>query len=330
MPPSSGNGSGYWGHESDTDQNGVTSAEERAAWAAANPGRDYMTGWGGASRGDSNPFNGISNPTIDPTAEAKRKALMDQAAAAGGFAGVGEQGYANMSAESQRAREQLARYASGQDSLSAEQLRQGLQQNMSAQRSMAASASPQNAAMAARTAANNMSRSSYGMSGQAAMAGIAERKAANESLANMIMQQRQQDAQVALGSRQNAVGAYGGTTPQGSAMDRWGSAIAGGVGAAAKLSDRRLKTNIADGDDKAREALKVIKPYTFEYTDERHGQGEQLGPMAQDLEAAGLGHLVIDTPTGKMVDGAAAALTCLALVASLATRVEQLEAKGNE
>lgn len=316
-------------HPADVDNNGVITPEERAAWVAANPGVSFSSGWSNTGgNGFKTPVgntNTWSNPTIDPTAEAKRKALEAQAASASGFAGVGEQGYGAMTAEAAANRAALQRYASGQDSLSSEQLRQGLQQNLSAQRSMAASASPQNSAMASRTAAMQMGRSSAGMSGQAAMAGIAERQAAQKALNDAIMQQRQQDAQVALGSRQNAIGGYGGTTPQGSAADRWSGAVGSGLAAYTKMSDRRLKTEIEKADEDALASIAGMQAYTYEYKDEKHGKGRQLGVMAQDLEAAGLGHTVIETSQGKAVDGAALTTANTAMIAALGRRVAELE-----
>lgn len=224
-------------HPADTNRDGVVTPEEKAAWEAANPGVSFGSAWQMDGKGNNfkTPFGKLSDPTKDPTADAKRAALNQTGDASNAFAGVGEQGYQNMSAEAQRARDQLAKYARGEESLSREQLRQGLQSNMSQQRSMAASASPANGPMAALMAAQNMGRMGAGMSGQAAMAGIQERKAAQDALANMIMQQRQQDAQVALGSRNTAVGAFGGVTPQGSALDRWANPVASGLGAFARL-----------------------------------------------------------------------------------------------
>lgn len=168
------------------------------------------------------------------SAQQQRADLNQQGQAAGAFAGLGEQGFQQLGAEAQQSRDFLRRLASGEESLSKEQLRQGLQQNVAAQRSMAASALPQNAAMAARTAANNMGRLGAGMSGQAAMAGIAERQAAQQALAQMIMQQRQQDLQAAINSRGNAINAFGGITPEKSWLDKWGGAIASGAALATK------------------------------------------------------------------------------------------------
>jgi hypothetical protein len=168
------------------------------------------------------------------SAKQKRAALDAQGGVASGFAHTGEQGYGAMTQEAQASRDYLRRLASGQDSVSAEQLRQGLQQNLAAQRSMAASASPANAPMAARTAAMQMGRMGAGMSGQAAIAGLQERQQAQKALADMIMGQRAQDLQASLGSRQNAISAYGGVTPDKSFLEKYGNMIASGAALAAK------------------------------------------------------------------------------------------------
>lgn len=130
-------------------------------------------------------------------------------------------------------RDMLRRQAQGQDSLSAEQLRQGLQQQQASQMSMAAGASPQNAAMGARTAMMQMGRNQATMNGQAAMAGIAERQAALKAWQDAILQQRQQDIQGSLGAGANAINATTGQKAEGSTLDKWGGAVSAGLGYAA-------------------------------------------------------------------------------------------------
>jgi hypothetical protein len=93
-------------------------------------------------------------------------------------------------------RSQLQRQMSGQQSLSGEQLRQALGQNVAAQQSMAAGARGGNQAMMARQASMNAANMGAGLAGQQAMAGIAERQAAAQQLAGL----RGQDLQAALGS----------------------------------------------------------------------------------------------------------------------------------
>lgn len=132
-----------------------------------------------------------------------------QARAAGRFAFRGEQGFGELGDRGRGLLDMLDRRAQGQDSLSAEQLRQGLQQNLAAQQAMAASARPSNSAAAARTAALQSARLGSGLAGQQAMAGIAERQAAEQSMGGLLSQLRQQDLQAALQSRQNALQGFG-------------------------------------------------------------------------------------------------------------------------
>lgn len=281
--------------------------------------------WGALGRLRDKIHNKVGGAASDSQSTLQQRAdLNAQGAAAGNFANQGQAQFGALGQESAGLREMLRRRAAGQDSMSSEQLRQGLQQQYGQQRSMAAGASPNNASIAALNAANNMQRASTGMAGQAAMAGIAERQAAERGLAEVLMQQRQQELQAALGSRGTAVQAYQGINPEKSDVEKYGGAVSGGLGMLA-MSDRRVKTEIKDGDSKANRALERLGSYSYKYKDDRNGKGEQLGPMAQEMEEAGLGHAVIDTPKGKAVHGAKAALSSLALAAALARRVSKLE-----
>ena len=272
-------------------------------------------------------YNPLSWGDESDSTKQKRNDLNDAGLASSQFAEYGQGGYQAMTAEAQQARDYLRDLASGKNSLSAEQLRQGNQQTLAAQRSMAASASPMNAPMAARTAMMNMNRASAGLAGQQAMAGIAERQAAQQGLANMILGQRQQDANVALGARGNAINAYGGVTPEGSFLDKYAAPITGGLAAGAKLSDRRQKHEIEDGDGDANKALKALRSYTYKYKDPKNGKDREIGIMAQDLEKAGLKHAVIETPKGKMVHGGALATANTSMLAALEKRVSKMEGK---
>lgn len=164
------------------------------------------------------------------SAKLQRSDLKNQADQADAFRDATTGNYHGLSREGADAREMLRRQAMGQDSLSAEQLRQGLQQQFAQQRSFAASASPANQAMAARNAMMNMGRAATGMSGQAALAGIQERAAAQKALADAIAQARQQDLQGTLGAQQNAISATTGQKPEGSTLDKWGGAFSAGLG----------------------------------------------------------------------------------------------------
>ena len=140
----------------------------------------------------------------------KRKRLNEVGAAGMGLAGAGLGNYNAMTGRLGGALDYLDATARGQNSVSAEQLRQGMQQGQAAQMSMAAGASPANAAMAARNAANNMARLGYGLSGQQALAGLQERQQAQQAYANLLGQARGQDVQAALGGYNTAASAYGG------------------------------------------------------------------------------------------------------------------------
>lgn len=255
-----------------------------------------------------------------------RARLREQVGAAGDFANQGQQGFAQTGAEAAQARGYLRDLAEGRNSVSAEQLRQGLQSNVAAQRAMAASASPANAAMAARTAANNAARLGYGMSGQQAIAGLQERQQAQQMLNQMILQQRQQELEAALQSRSNAINGMTGqvANPQKSWLEKNGPALSAGIGLLA-MSDRRLKEEIEDGEAESRRVIDGLKAYTFKYTDQKHGEGKQLGIMAQDLERAGLGHAVIETRDGKAIHGAKLATSNTAMIAALGRRIAKLE-----
>lgn len=262
-------------------------------------------------------------------AEKQRKELLyQQAAAAGGFAQQGQQGYKQLGQRATGALDYLQGQTQGQNSVSAEQLRQGLAQNQAQQMSMAAGASPQNSAMAARTAAMQMGRLGAGLSGQQAIAGLQERNQAMQQYASLLEALRQQELQAALQSRANAMQGYGAQnagTPEKSNVEKYGPMVRDALSAFAAKSDRRAKTDIKDGDEAANKAISGLGAYLYKYKDERDGKGERLGVMAQGLEKAGLGHAVIDTPQGKIVHGAHLATATAAMVGALGRRLAKLE-----
>jgi len=267
--------------------------------------------------------------TAAPSEEQRRKmALEESARAAGNFAGQGEAGYGQMSAELAKQRQFFNDMMNGRNSVATEQLRQGLQQQQAQQMSMAAGASPQNSAMAARTAAMMMGRNASGMAGQAAQAQLAERQMAADQLAKMNLGQRGQDIEVGLGSRQNQMTGLGANRPDKPKEPTFMQNVGAGIGAAAGkglFSDERLKTDIGSGDKAAKKALQTLAAKTYRYKDEKYGAGGQLGVMAQALERAGLGQAVIDTDDGKMIDTNKLTGANTALLASIGRRVDKLE-----
>lgn len=262
----------------------------------------------------------------DPNAESLS---LDQSGAASDFAGIGQANYGAMTDRGNAYLDRLEGLASGRDSLATEGLRQGLQQQLAMQRSAVAGAAPQNAAMAARVAANNMGRASSGMAGNAAMAGIAERNAATQALGQGILGMRGQDVQAAIGSRGNAVQALGNVLgkPREPGFWDYATSIAGsGLGALA-MSDKRLKDDVKDADSDARRMLDGLKAYTYKYKDEKYGKGKQLGVMAQDVERV-LPQAVVETREGKALDAGKLAGGLAAMVSSVHRRVSKLEGKG--
>jgi hypothetical protein len=250
---------------------------------------------------------------------------------AGKFANASEQRFLDDAA----LRGQLQRQMSGEQSLSAEQLRQGLGQNLAAQQSMAAGARGGNQAMAARTAAMNSANMGAGLSGQQAMAGIAERQAAAQGLTGL----RGQDLQATLGGRGQALDAFGQIEQQrGNRFDamtqtptsgeRKAGMLSSAIGAAgAFFSDVRAKTAIDDGSGSVRRLLTSLQPAAYRYRDPaQHGAGRHVGIMAQDLERTPEGaSMVSDTPQGKTIDGGKLTGAIAAATADLNRRIEELE-----
>lgn len=360
--------------------------------------------------------------------EMRQHLLSQQAGLAGQFADQGQKGFAQYGQQAQGALDALQRQANGQNSVSAEQLRQALGQQLSQQRSFAAGASPHNAAGAARTAAIQMGRASTAMAGQQATAGLAERNAAQSQYGSMLQGMSSQQLQAALSGRQNALGGYGAgayggnqpsvvtqaipavaaafaaaasdralktniapgdaaanaamgalpssssASPNATGLDsfynqiaaapvvppvRWGFAstpgssfapaptpdpsapagpswlqrfaagAAAGLGAPRAYSDRLLKRDIKPGDDKANAAIDGLRPYTYAYKDPALGAGPQVGVMAQDLQAAGLGQAVVRTPIGLAIDPGKLSGANTAMIAALGRRVAELEGGGS-
>lgn len=288
------------------------------------------SGGGGAGGIFSRIGAAASNPPAGSEADRKRQ-LVAAATSAGNFAGQGEAGYGAMTNELAGQRQFFNDMMAGRNSVATEQLRQGLQQQQALQQSMAAGASPQNSAMAARTAAMMMGRNAAGMTGQAALAQLAERQMAAEQLARLNLGQREQDINVGLGSRQNqmtGLGANKAEQPKGPSTTQ--QLIGGAAIAAGLLSDERLKENVRDGSRKARSALAKLGAKTYRYKDERHGKGEQFGFLAQDLEKAGLKSAVIETPIGKAIDVGKLAGANTGMLAELGKRVAKLEKGGRK
>lgn len=97
-------------------------------------------------------------------------------------------------------------------------------------------------------------------------------------------------------------------------------------------SDKNLKTEIEPAQMELQEFLNALGAYKYEYKDPRHGEGEHVSVMAQELEASKLGkEAVIQTPEGKMVNyGGRLPAIQLAATAMLNNKLNQLENKINK
>ncbi len=281
----------------------------------------------------------ISDQTGEPLpwsiSDVDRKNLLaQQAANAGKQAAASQAQFDELGVQGQRNLRQLERQAYGADSVSAIQLRQGLQQNRAAQQSMVASARPQDSAGAARTASIQYGRAAAGMAGMQAAAGMQERNQAQANYSQALGAMRGQELNASVNARQTAANAYGANSSGAPTQSWWdkngGQVIGGAAGFAAALSDERSKTGVRDGDGAARAATDKLGSYVFKYRDQKNGRGEQLGIMAGELEKAGLKQAVVNTPKGKVVHGAKLATANTAMIAALGRRLEALEGGGRQ
>jgi len=265
--------------------------------------------------------------------EARRKRLLyEQAAQAGGNAQAGFNAWQGYNQQGAGALAALQRQAMGQNSVSAEQLRQALQASQAQQQSMAAGASPQNAAMASRTAAIQSGMLASGLAGQQALAGLQERNQAQQQYGQLLGLMSGQAAQVGMGYQNAALTGYGAQNagaPPPSWIQQWGPAVTGALSAYAQTkSDERAKRDLRDGDAAAKQATEGLKALLFAYRDPRDGHGTQLGTTAQNLERVGLGQAVVNTPAGKVIDAGKLSGANTAMIAALGRRVAELEDAG--
>jgi hypothetical protein len=271
-------------------------------------------------------WNNYQEWSEDPAETTRQDSLYGQADAAGAFADRAGGNYDALGGEANTERDYLRQVARGNESVSQRQLQESLQQNQAAQQSMAAGARPGNAAMAARGAAMNAGRQGQALAGQQATAGMQERQQAQRALQEAILRQRQQELQGATAGRGQAIGGYQAPVEGGSGSEQAMGLVSTGAGLISMISDERLKEDIEDGDFDADAALRALKSHSYQYKDQKHGSGKQLGIMAQELEANGLGQAVFETEDGdKAVHGAKLAGALAAMLPGINKRLEKLE-----
>ena len=118
---------------------------------------------------------------------------------------------------------------------------------------------------------------------------LAKATGVTSALGNQAQQAMQAGAMQANAAQQAAAGMRG---------------LALGGAKAAMMSDERVKEDISTpSSDNIQEMLDKLSPKEYKYKDPRHGEGKQIGVMAQDLEKSSEGDkYVMETPEGKAVD----------------------------
>lgn len=229
-------------------------------------------------------------------------------------AGRARQGGQNLDRLGYMLRDQMQ---GGGNSLAREQMQQGLGQALASQQAMIASARPGQAGMATRLGMQNAGNMQMNFNQQIAQQRAREQMMNQEQYLQLLLQGRGQDL--------NAAAATAGMPTQGEKLLGMGV----GLGSAALLaSDRRLKKNVKDGGKDADTLLAALKAHSYDYKDEKHGKGNQLGVMAQALEKVPGGkQAVINTPGGKMVDTAKLTGALAAAMGRMNERLSKVEGK---
>lgn len=100
--------------------------------------------------------------------------------------------------------------------------------------------------------------------------------------------------------------------------------IGAGITAAAAFSDKNLKENVEEFNPS--DFLDNLTSYKYNYKNPKHGEGKQVGIMAQDLEKAAP-QMVEDTSEGKMIDYNKAGGPLFASLADIHQRLKKIEGK---
>lgn len=97
-----------------------------------------------------------------------------------------------------------------------------------------------------------------------------------------------------------------------------------GLSAAAMFSDERGKEEIEEFSPS--DFLDSLTAYKYKYKDPKHGEGNQVGVMAQDMEKTETGSkMVVDTPEGKVIEYSKAGPAIMASLADLNKRIKKVE-----
>jgi len=255
--------------------------------------------------------------------------------------------------------QQLQRIASGQQQGAGELAAQRQAQNaMAGQQAMARMAHGGNAALAARGAANNAAGIGLAGAGMSQQAALQDQSAAQQALTGAMGQARGQDQQMQLANLDAQLRAMGmndqarlgylqqltGLNAQQLAAQSQAMQTAvgqqgllgpllsagGQVGAAAAMSDERVKTGVTDARDEVDEMLDQLLPKAYAYKDQsKHGVGRRVGIMAQDMMRSRAGaRVVFQHPDGLALDVNKALSAALASSARLNERLRKVERKA--
>lgn len=92
------------------------------------------------------------------------------------------------------------------------------------------------------------------------------------------------------------------------------------------FSDKNLKKEVKQSKKYVDEMLEKLKPYTFKYKNSKHGKGDRVGIMAQDLERSKMGKMLVkNTPEGKAIDVKNAIGAVMASQARIMEKLKKLE-----
>jgi hypothetical protein len=161
----------------------------------------------------------------------------------------------------------------------------------------------------------------------ARVAAANQQETANKALIQQDYQNQLQKAGAISGAQQNAANALG-QQAQGQ-QQGFNQLLSSGasLGATALMfSDKNLKVNVGDGNNKIEEMLDKLTSYDYNYKPGVYDDERHTGIMAQDLEKSELGdRFVEDTEMGKVVDYSKAMPTMMAGQANLNKRLRKLE-----
>jgi hypothetical protein len=102
------------------------------------------------------------------------------------------------------------------------------------------------------------------------------------------------------------------------------AAGSGGSSYLTATSDRDAKTDIEEIKG-ILETAKNAKPYKYRYKSSKHGKGEFVGPMAQDLEKTPIGNTLVSKVDGvRRVDGGRAGMLALSVLGEQQKEIEKI------